>query len=265
MADKERWFSLKLKGMSAVVTGASGGIGQVLSKAIASEGGKVALTGRNVAKLEVLKDEISSIGGESEIFVADLLDEAQVDKLAADVQTSFGDIDILVNAAGVFHIGGKHVSGLLWDIPKDEWRMVFDIKFWSAYRLCREFIPGMIRKDGGKIVNITGTFDRGGPRTSHYYMGTMALEHLTRNLAEELKPYNVQVNSVNTGLVSTDVMKKMYPKEAAAAQTPEELAEFTIFFMTKESDHITGSSTTIGRNRVGEFTKGSPGHFEPPY
>ncbi len=256
---------MKLKGMSALVTGASGGIGQVLSKAIATEGGKVALTGRNAARLEEVQKEIKSIGGESEIFVADLLVNEQVDKLVSDVQTSFGDIDILVNNAGVFHIGGKHVSGLLWEVPKDEWRMVFDIKFWSAYHLCHGFIPGMIRKDRGKIVNITGTFDRGGPRTSHYYMGTMGLEHLTRNLAEELKPYNVQVNSVNTGLVATDVMKKLYPKEAAEAQTSEELAKFTLFFMTSDSDNITGSSITIARNRVGEFTQGSPGHFEPPY
>ena len=256
---------MKLQGKSVLVTGASGGIGRVLSKAIAAEGGRVALTGRNSDKLKAVQSEIASTGGNSQIFIADLLDDVQLDRLTADIKTQFGDIDILVNNAGVFHVGGKHVAGLAWEVPLDEWKMVFNIKFWSAYQISRAFIPGMIEKGEGKIVNITGTFDKGGPRTSHYYMGTMALEHLTRNLAAELKPYNVQVNSVNTGLVSTDVMKTLYPKEGSVAQTPEDLARFILFFMTHDSDNITGSSTTIGRNRVGEFTQGSPGHFEPPY
>lgn len=236
---------MKLQGMSALVTGASGGIGRAISKAIAAEGGKVALTGRNAANLEAAQNDIKGIGGDSEIFVADLLDERQVDKLVSDVKSDFGGIDILVNNAGVFHLGGKHVEGLLWEIPRDEFDEVFWVKFWPAYLLCRAFIPGMIKKGRGKIVNITGTFDTGGPRMSHYYLGTMALEHLTINLAEELKPYNVQVNSVNPGFVSSEAIKKINPKVAPSAQTPEELAHFTLFFMTKESDNITGSSTTI--------------------
>ena len=237
---------MKLKSMSALVTGASGGIGWAISKAIAAEGGKVALTGRNVANLQAAQDDIKSIGGESQVFVADLLDERQVDKLVSDVKAAFGHIDILVNNAGVFHINGRLVYGKnLWEIPRDEWQIVFDVKFWSAYLLCHAFIPGMIKKGRGKIVNITGTFETGGPGASHYYLGTLALEHLTINLAEELKPYNVQVNAVNTGLVSSEAVKKIWPKEAAAAQTPEELAELTMFFMTKESDNITGSSTII--------------------
>ena len=237
---------MKLQGMSALVTGASGGIGAAISKAIASEGGKVALTGRNVARLETAHNEIKNAGGESKIFPADLLDEGQVDKLVSDVNAAYGDIDILVNNAGVFHIDGKSIYGKnLWEIPRDEWQMVFDVKFWSAYLLCHALIPGMIKKERGKIVNVTGTFDTGGPESSHYYLGTLALEHLTLNLAEELKPYNVQVNAVNTGLVSSDAVTALHPKEAAAAQTPEELAQFTLLFMTKESDNITGTSTII--------------------
>jgi 3-oxoacyl-[acyl-carrier protein] reductase len=237
---------MELDGMSALVTGASGGIGAAISKAIAMEGGKVALTGRNVGRLEAVHNEIKEAGGESTVFVADLLDEGQIDKLVADVKTAYGDIDILVNNAGVFHIDGKSVYGKnLWEIPLDEWEMVFDIKFWPAYLLCRSLIPGMIKKGRGKIVNITGTFDTGGPGSSHYYLGTLALEHLNLNLAEELKPHNVQVNAVNTGLVSSDAVTALHPEESAKAQTPEELAQFTLFFMTKQSDNITGSSTII--------------------
>ncbi len=237
---------MKLQGMSALVTGASGGIGAAISKAIATEGGKVALTGRNVANLETVHSDIKNMGGESEIFVADLVDERQVDKLVSEVKAAFGDIDILVNNAGAFHIEGRVLYGKnLWEIALDEWRLVFNVKFWSAYLLCRAFIPGMIEKDRGKIVNITGTFRRGGSGWSHYYLGTLTLEHLTMNLAEELKPYNIQVNAVNTGLVSSEAVKKIWPDRAANAQTPDELAKFTIFFMTKESDNITGSSTII--------------------
>ena len=237
---------MKLEGMSALVTGASGGIGTAISRKIAAEGGKVALTGRNVARLESAQREIQQAGGESNIFPADLLDEAQVDKLVSDVKTAYGDIDILVNNAGVFHIDGRAVYGKnLWEIPKDEWELVFDVKFWSAYLLCRAFIPGMIKKDRGKIVNITGTFDTGGPGSSHYYLGTLALEHLTMNLSEELKPYNVQVNSVNPGWVSSDAVKKLAPEDAKTALTPEQLADFCLLFMTGDSGNVTGSSTII--------------------
>ena len=76
---------------------------------------KVALTGRNVANLEAARNDVKGIGGESDIFVADLHHEEEVDRLVSDVKSAFGDIDILVNNAGVFHLGGKHVAGLLWE------------------------------------------------------------------------------------------------------------------------------------------------------
>jgi 3-oxoacyl-[acyl-carrier protein] reductase len=262
---------MRLDGKTAVITGASRGIGAAVAKAAAREGARVALVARDTAKLTEVQREIQKSKGEARVFPTDLLDERAVERLAADVERTWGGIDILFNNAGIYNMTGKgkHVRGLLWEIPKDEWHAVFDIKFTAVIYLCRAFIPGMIaKKQGGKIVNNTGDF-RSAYRTGHYYLGTMALEHLTINLAEDLKEYNIQVNAVSPGLTAVDSIVNMLDEpgprgnpydgaggpgnrrfsddEVRTMSDPDELANFVIFWMSKESDYVTGQSIEYSR------------------
>jgi NAD(P)-dependent dehydrogenase (short-subunit alcohol dehydrogenase family) len=271
---------MRLDGKIAVITGASRGIGAAVAKAAAREGARVALVARDTAKLTEVQREIQKSKGEARIFPTDLLDERAVERLAADVEKAWGGIDILFNNAGIYNLTGKgkHVRGLLWEIPKDEWHAVFDIKFTSVIYLCRAFIPGMIaKKQGGKIVNNTGDF-RSAYRTGHYYLGTMALEHLTINLAEDLKEFNIQVNAVSPGLTAVDSIVNMLAEpaldvdpvtglaiperagmphepgkrrfsddEVRTMSDPDELANFVIFWMSKEADNVTGQSIEYSR------------------
>ena len=114
--------------------------------------------------------------------------------------------------------------------------------------ICRAVIHGMIRKEQGKIINIVGEFPAylaHGPDVSHYFLATWALHHLGVHVAEELKPFNIQVNNINPGVMETESVKSLWPETEGKQVSMEDWGEFLIFFMTSQSDQVTGQSVRI--------------------
>jgi len=242
---------MKLQGKTAIVTGASRGIGREIAKAIAANGGRVGLVGRSVEGLKETQKSILGSGGEAKIFPTDLRDERAINKLASDVKEVWGDIDILVNVAGVWHNGnimyyGPHLE----DTPAEQVNEVLDVGIRAPMLLTRLLIPGMIRKKRGKILQISGGF--AGAKDAigwpHYYVSKKAIEHFTEGLAEELREHEIQVNCISPWFVATEPVYKFFPEEAEKALDPVEVAKFAIFLLSEDADHITGA-VIILRNK----------------
>jgi NAD(P)-dependent dehydrogenase (short-subunit alcohol dehydrogenase family) len=241
---------LNLSGKVAVVTGASTGIGRAIAQAVAASGGRAALVGRNRHGLTETQLLIEGGGGEARVFIADLRDVTAIDQLARDVVAAYGPIDILVNCAGVWHDSSRAYYGPpLWEIPADELNDVLDVGIRAPMFLCRAFLPGMVERKRGKVINISGTFSSGGAKWLHYYVSKKALEDFTTGLADELRPYEIQVNCISPADVKTPALRKWFPDDYETALDPSEVAKLAVFLMSAEADHITGSCTII-RNKA---------------
>lgn len=238
---------MNLEGTTAIVTGASTGNGRAIAQAIAANGGRVALVARNIEGLKKTEEMIRSSGGDSRIFVTDLRDEKAINKLASDVKEVWGDVDVVANVAGVWHDANKAYYGPhLEDTPAEEINEVLDVNIRAPMLLTRLFIPGMIQKKRGKILNISGTFAYGGAGWLHYYVSKLAVEHFTVGLADELREHEIQVNCISPSDVATEALCKFFPEDAKTALDPADVAKLAIFLLTAEvADHITGQIIVI--------------------
>lgn len=237
---------MKLEGKIAVVTGASTGIGREIAKAVATNGGRVGLVARSVNRLQETKDLIQSSGGEARVFPTDLRDEKAIDNLASDVLEAWGDIDILVHAAGAWHNGNQVYAGVpLVDMPAERINEGLDVQIRAPMLLTRLFLPGMIRKKQGKILSITGTFERGGDGWLDYYVSKLALEYFTIGLARELREHEIQVNAISPSFTATEAAYRFFPEDVKTAVSPTEVAKLAIFLLSEDSVNITGQSIVI--------------------
>ncbi len=243
---------MKLQGATAVVTGASTGIGQAVAQAIGAKGTKVALVGRNVDGLRETQETIQNAGGEAETFVTDLQQTEAINKLAADVQALWGSIDILVNIAGAWHDAEKTYFGCLHERTVDEIDEGFNVNIRAPILLSRLFIPGMIAKKQGKIINLSGVFPEFGYKHLHYYVSKTAVETFTKGLATELRKHNVQVNCMSPGEVNTPAIRKFqdiddFPDEYKNAISPNIVAKMALFLLEDEvADYMTGEVIVFG-------------------
>lgn len=233
----------------AVVTGASTGIGQAVAVALARDGCGVVLVGRNQHGLQETLALISALPGSGEIAVADLRDAAAIDDLANHLNSAEQSVDILVNCAGVWHDGARPYYGSpLWDISPAELDEVIDVGIRAPMLLAKALLPAMIARRSGKIVNISGTFSSGGAGWLHYYVSKKALEDFTIGLADEVRPYEVQVNCVSPADVKTPALHRFFEDDYLTALDPHDVARFVSFLASADADHITGSCTIL-RNK----------------
>ena len=241
---------MKLEGKSAVVTGASIGIGREIAKAVAANGGRVGLVARSTNRLKETQHLIQNSGGEARVFPTDLRDEKSINNLASDVLGNWGDVDILVHVAGCWHNSNQSYAGVpLVDMPAERINEGLDVQIRAPMLLTRLFLPGMIRKKQGKILSITGTFPRQGIGWLDYYVSKLALEHFTIGLAQELREHEIQVNALSPDLTATEAAYRYYPEDVKTAVSPTEVAKLAIFLLSEDSDDITGQSIVI-RNKV---------------
>jgi 3-oxoacyl-[acyl-carrier protein] reductase len=241
---------MKLKGVTAIVTGASTGIGRSIALAIAKEGGRVGLIGRSSEGLAHTLGLIQHFKGEARIFLADLRDAAAVERLAQDATSAWGDIDAVVNCAGVWHNSERAYYGIpLAQMTRDEIDEVLDVGTRAPLQLARLLLPGMIKRRRGKILNISGTFSAGGAGWLHYFVSKKALEAFTAGLADELRPHEIQVNCISPSDVQTDALGKYFPDDFKTALPPEEVARFAVFLLSGDADHITGAVIVI-KNKI---------------
>jgi NAD(P)-dependent dehydrogenase (short-subunit alcohol dehydrogenase family) len=189
-----------LQGKVAVVTGASRGLGRAMALALGDSGARLALVGRNRDKLLETRKLAAEIGAESEIFITDVRDEAQVAKLEKDVITRFGGAHILINNAGTAI--RKNIA----DFSLDEWKTVTDTNLTGVFLISRAFIPHMKKAKWGRIINMTSVMAHIGSAGRGAYCASKAgLLGLTKCLALELVNDGITVVAISPGFYETDL------------------------------------------------------------
>jgi short-subunit dehydrogenase len=194
----------ELRGKVAVVTGASSGIGEAIALELARAGASVVLSGRDQARLEQVRARCAEAGATAWCHAADVADEAQVRALAAAVEGRHGAADLLVNCAGVV------MAGLLVDVEAADWRRVHEINVLGVVHACRAFLPRMIERRGGHIVNIAsaaGNTGNGGMST--YSASKFAVVGLSESLRAEVGRHGIGVSVICPGYVDTPIAGKV--------------------------------------------------------
>ncbi len=255
---------MKLVDRVAIVTGAAKGMGGAITTALAEEGAHVVAAAREARPLEVLVERLRSLErGKRYLAVpTDVTVETQVAALTQRTLAEFGRIDILVNAAGV--IGP--IETPLHKIPPEQWDSVLSVNLRGVFLCCRAVVPTMIEQRHGKIVNIAGTSGLRGYRyRAAYSSSKWAVRGLTRTLALEVGPYNVNVNAVCPGVVEGDRMSTIiaekarvrgttpqgivdeYVREMALRRfsTDKDVANVVVFLASDESRQISGHDLVV--------------------
>src|ERR1017187_123473 len=190
----------RLDGRLAVVTGASKGLGKQMAESLAEAGATVALVARSAELLEGVRAGIASRGGKANAFVADISKETDVMSLASEVRKQAGIPDILINNAGI------HIRKLLHEFTLGEWRRLMCTNVDGPFLCNRAFIPGMIEKKFGRIINVASTMAHVSlPLRGAYSASKFALLGITKALALELAPYNITANAISPGPFATEL------------------------------------------------------------
>ena len=224
-----------LRGKNCLITGATGGLGKEITKEFAKNGCNLFLTGRNNEKLNSLKNELENSVNEIKIDFedADLSDVDEIQKLIEKVKSTFTNIDILVNCAGVFPV--KSLS----DSTVEDFENCFSVNVKAAFILCKEFSQGMISKKWGRIINIasSGAYN-GRSKTVVYRASKHALLGLSRSLHSELKEYNVRTFCVSPGSIKTPMGKSVTGQNYETFLNPNEIAELIVHLVSFDNEMI---------------------------
>lgn len=237
-----------LDGKVALITGGNGGLGQAIARGFRDFGARVAVTGRDAAKNEVMRQEM---GDASAVFELDVRDEAAVQTTMTRVEEHFGRLDILVNAAG------NTAGGEIMNLPLEDWNAVLGTHLTGSFLCAKHAAKRMIvRGAGGKIINISSIYAVfGPPQFSDYASAKAGVLGLTRALAVELAPHNIQVNAILPGWFPTDMtgfgpvtpfheeMRRRTP--AGRWGEPAELVGAAVLFASRASSFITGTHLAV--------------------
>jgi 3-hydroxybutyrate dehydrogenase len=252
---------MKLENRTALVTGASRGIGRAIATAFASEGARLWLGARDLAALESLSEEIRSAGGEATAVSLDVTDQRSVDAC----KRAAGAVDVLVNNAGI--------AGSVKLVKMDDahWHSHLDVNLTGAFRVTRAFLPEMLERKWGRIINIASTAGKVGFQyTAAYCASKHGLVGLTRALALETATEGVTVNAICPGFVSTDmaaeaarnIASKTKKSEAEARRwleglspqkrmiEPEEVASLAVLLASDDARGINGQAINVDGGAV---------------
>lgn len=235
-----------LTGKTALVTGATGGIGNALAKALHAQGAVVAISGTRTEALEALKGEL----GERAFAFPCRLDDAQsIEALAKAAEAAMGSIDILVNNAGITR------DGLVARMRDEEWLQVIEIDLTAAFRLVRATLRGMMRKRWGRIINVGSVVGAtGNAGQANYVAAKAGLVGLTKALAAEMAPRNITANCVAPGFVDTPMTRALNDRQRemilsrvplARLGTGAEVAAAVAFLASDEAAYITGHTLHV--------------------
>lgn len=230
---------------TVLITGASRGIGKATAELFAKKGWNVLI---NYLKSEeaalALRHDLNLTMGTAEVFKADVSKRSQVEQLVAYGLERFGDIDVLVNNAGLSQ------TGLFGEITEQEWDAVLAVNLKGVFNCCQSVLPVMLRKKSGKIINVSSIWGMVGASCEVPYSAAKAgVIGLTKALAKELGPSNIQVNCVAPGIIETEMLKHLSPEELAELKNetplqkigqPKDIAGTIAFLASAEADFITG-------------------------
>jgi NAD(P)-dependent dehydrogenase (short-subunit alcohol dehydrogenase family) len=240
-----------LTGRSAVVTGATRGLGRAFARALAEAGADIVVVGRDEVAAAEVEKELAEIGRRSCTVIADITSRPEVERVLAMAVERFGAVDVLVNNAGAC----IHRPAL--EVTDEEWRHVMDVNLDALWTACQVFGRHMVERGSGSIVNIGSISGQivNRPQWQPAYNASKAAVHqLTRSLAAEWGPVGVRVNALAPGYIKTDMAPVDEPQyrrywiEDAAQQryaTPEELGPAMVFLASDASSFVTGSVLVI--------------------
>ena len=236
-----------LSGKRALVTGASGGIGREIAKALARAGANVALSGTRVAALEETAGMLKP--GNHPILPANLSDLDAVDRLVPAAEAALGGLDILVNNAGMTR------DNLFMRMKNEEWDEVIAVNLTAAFHLTRAVLRGMMKQRFGRIISITSVVGvAGNPGQGNYAASKAGLIGMSKSLAQEVASRNITVNTVAPGFISSAMTDELNDKQretilqkipAGRLGTAEEVAGCTVFLASDAAAYITGHTLNV--------------------
>jgi len=242
---------IKLTGKTALITGASKGLGKAIALALGRAGARLALVARNRDTLQTVAAELRKQGAESEVFVADVTREADVQRLQQETSARLGTIQILVNNAGV------NIRKSLIDFTLDEWRTVLDTNLTGVFLTCRAFVPQMKGQGYGRILNLTSIMSHVSlAQRSAYCASKAGLLGLTKALALELTAEKITVNGISPGPFATEMNTPILQNPEANAQfvsripagrwgEVSEVGQLALYLCSDAAGFITGTDVLI--------------------
>jgi 3-oxoacyl-[acyl-carrier protein] reductase len=235
-----------LTGRSALVTGASGGIGAAIARALHAQGAKVALSGTKVEALEALASEL---GERAFVTPANLSDTAATESLIKNAEAALGQVDILVNNAGLTR------DGLAMGMKDEDWQLVLDVNLTAGFRLSRAVLRGMMKRRWGRIIGITSIVGvTGNPGQANYAASKAGMIGMSKALAAEVASRNITVNCVAPGFIAT-AMTDVLPDEQKQKLTgavpagrlgdPKDIAAGVVYLASEQAGYVTGQTLHI--------------------
>jgi 3-oxoacyl-[acyl-carrier protein] reductase len=263
----EKIMEVRLDGRTAVITGASEGLGLAMAREFAESGANVAMIARSADTLEAARDSVrSAVGGNSvkiEALPCDVTKMDQIEKTWSDVGGLFGNVDILVNNAGA------HAIGPFLECSDERWQADLDLKLFAAIRLCRLAMPGMAERKWGRIINVlAGSAKTPGAGSAPTSVSRAAGMALTKVLAGEGAPDNILVNALLVGLIRSGQHERRHQNQAAdksfedfiapkEKEIPlgrigeaEEFANMACFLVSDAASYVTGCAINVDGGRT---------------
>ena len=235
-----------LTGKTALVTGASGGIGASIARQLHGQGATVGLSGTRTEPLEALKAEL---GERAHVLPCNLSYPEAVDALPKQAIEAMGSVDILVNNAGITR------DNLFMRMSEDEWQSVLDVNLTSTFRLCKGVMRGMMKARWGRIVNISSIVGAtGNPGQANYAASKAGMVGMSKSLAYEVASRGITVNVVAPGFIATAMTDKLNDDQKAGIMTQipsgrmgeaDEIASAVVYLASPEAAYVTGATLHV--------------------